>query len=453
MSPSKSNLPSRIFVDASHTLPSGLNGGVQRVVRNLCKYIPRLANTHTKVVVGRGAGFDGVDVEQELKSRRSVHEIRSNVLNHMPDSYVRSASLLCKLLPVPVMRRWLLPLPGHQGIFKLPLMCYERLTVKQPERGKVEPGAGDVLVIPDAYWAHSEVWPAIRQAQARGAYIVSVVYDLIPLTHPHFVAEGAPESFKEYLHEIAIHSDMIVAISDTVRAEVAEMLPQYWPNEDLCRDIRCFDLGAQFQQKSGFVRPEIKRVFSEDGLDNPYLMVATFDPRKNHAYLLDAFEKIWEKSPDQKLCFVGRVGWLSEDLIERIWSHPRFCTHLFALHDVSDSELTYCYQKARAICFPSITEGFGLPIIEALWYGRQVFASDTAIHREVGKDECTYCDLQDPGDLANKILDWESQIGRESPCREATVRPIGWEQSSKLLLDHFLDGYAKRLKNSRRAAA
>lgn len=290
-----------------------------------------------------------------------------------------------------------------------------------------------MLILPDAYWAKEEVWPAVARARNKGAKTAVVVYDLIPLTHPQFVSPKATASFKRYLKNVAEHADMIVAISDTVRHQIKALLntPEY---NTQCKHFASFELGAEFQQPSGKVRESVKKVFAEDAKNAPHLMVATFDPRKNHHYAMDAFEKIWETEPKRKLCFIGRVGWLCEDVVERLQKHPRFGKQLFGLHDVSDAELNYCYQRARSVIFPSIVEGFGLPIVEALWHGRHVFASDTAIHREVGRDECNYCDLANPTSLAQQILAWESQHDEISPARQSSYQPVSWQQSIESLI-------------------
>lgn len=426
---SSSNVPNRIFVDASHTFKSGLNTGVQRVVRNACT----LAGDSTEcqsvnTVVLASGHFSLADLRAETEARRSLHEIRRDVLAHMPETYKSISRCICKLLPFPTLRRWLLPEAGHHGMFKIPLKAYEKWLSRRDARKTVQPGAGDLLILPDAYWARSEIWPAVKEAKSRGAKVAVLLYDLIPLTHPQFVPEQAVEPFREYLQSVAEHADMTVAISDTVRRQVEELFgqPDYATN---CQHFSSFELGAEFQLAQGSVRDHIRAVFTEEAVNAPHLMVATFDPRKNHHYALDAFEKVWEKHPSRKLCFIGRVGWLCSDVIERIQNHPRLGKQLFALHDVSDAELNYCYQRARSVLFPSIVEGFGLPIVEALWHGKHVFASGTEIHREVGRNECSYCDLSSSGSLADQILEWELQQSEVSPVRDSAYEPVSWAQS------------------------
>jgi len=202
-------------------------------------------------------------------------------------------------------------------------------------------------------------------------------------------------------------------------------------------------LGAELSLVQGQLRPELKRLFETDVAmpekKSPYLMVATFDPRKNHHYLLDAFDRIWEKQQDLKLCLIGRVGSLCEDVIERIHNHPRLNKQLFTYNDVKDYELQHCYQNCRGVIFPSIVEGFGLPIVESLWFGKRTFASNTPIHREVGQNDCVYFDLQSPDSLVKEIELWE--LVADKPNALPTRKPTSWEQSSRQLIHQCLVAY------------
>ena len=340
--------PRRFLVDTSNTLRSGLNTGVQRVVRNVCKYTPLVASTlDTEVVVTGARGFQSVAKMRQSPQKTRVRHLKADVLRHLPKTYVQSATSLCNWIPSNKLKSWLLPQPGHAGIFKLPLQCLE--ATLGPDRDALIEGLGkgDLILLPDAYWAQKSVWKPVIEARRNGAFIATLVYDLIPLTHPQFVAKGVPQSFRQYFKQVARNSDLIVAISNTVREEVVAALPDLLPKEDYCRDVRSFQLGSELNPLKATVRPGLADVFPVDARNCPYLMVATFDPRKNHHYLLDAFERIWEQDPSRKLCLIGRVGWLCGDIIQRITSHSRFGRQLFMLNDLTDAELNYCYQRAR----------------------------------------------------------------------------------------------------------
>jgi alpha-1,2-rhamnosyltransferase len=250
---------------------------------------------------------------------------------------------------------------------------------------------------------------------------------------------------------------LIVAISKTVRDDVLRFIEDEMAlcSMPLCRDVRFFKLGAEIHYTEGSVRPEIAGLFSASRRNSPYLMVGSFDPRKNHHQAIDAFEQLWGEDPNLKLCMFGRKGSMCEDVIERIRNHPMLDRGLYVFHDANDAELLHAYQHASGVLLPSIVEGFGLPIVESLWHGKKTFVSDTPIHREVGGDQCEFFELGSPSALANAILAWESQregagARNTNPSRSL---PTTWEGSAEQLLDQCLDAYASRAGISRSRAA
>src|SRR6185295_17613573 len=88
------------------------------------------------------------------------------------------------------LKKWLLPPPGHLGFFRLPVSLLEnmqRLAGRAPRHGsELGIGKGDVLLLPDNYWAKMEVWEYVQAARANGAFTVVMVCDIIPLTHPQY---------------------------------------------------------------------------------------------------------------------------------------------------------------------------------------------------------------------------------------------------------------------------
>lgn len=437
------NYPQRVFIDGTYTLCSGKSSGIERVVRNIIRHSHSLPNGQAaQVVIAHRNQFIALTDELMAALQRPA-DMQKSVINWMPKAYRSLAQLLCKLIPARKLRQWLIPETGHLGLFKLPHSAYEYMVRCQVARQaeKLQLGDGDLLILPDAYWTQRHIWSAVANARKNGAMVASIVYDLIPLTHPEFVGTKRQKSFLEYLEYVATSSDLIVAISATVRDQVRSFLPAICDAESHCHDIRSFQLGAELSATSGEVRSFVSDIF--EAQETPYLMVATFDPRKNHRYLIDAFELLWKKRPKAKLCLIGRIGWLCQEILVELERHQRRNQQLFVFHDLSDAELQYCYRQSRGVILPSIVEGFGLPIVESLWYGQKTFASDTPIHREVGADDCSYFSLSDPNSLVEAIMDWETQL--LSPRPALPIRqPLGWSESCDQLFDRCLDAYRAR---------
>ena len=298
----------------------------------------------------------------------------------------------------------------------------------------------DLLLLLDASWG-KRIWPAVRQAKKKGAAIGVMIHDLIPVHYPQFFPAKLAPMFRKWLEDAIRHADFFLCNSQATLRDLEQYL-QHAPGlaTPAAVHLDTFRLGADLPQ----IATEVTEVQARDDLrsfftagTNCYLSVCTIEPRKNHTYLLDAFECVWQTSPDTRLCIAGKVGWGCEHVLARIRNHPRYGKSLVMFHDLSDAELYFCYRHAKAFIFPSIVEGFGLPIVEALRHGLRVLASDTPVHREVGEEHCQYFPLDDVNSLVRMV----SQIDRELPrgaSRRISPRVVTWEQSSRELLTKSL---------------
>lgn len=430
----------RIFIDGSHTVPSGKNTGIERVVRSLLangkQAAERLSLPIPQLVTQYNGDFFQAN-SRVLRYFRWLARIEANPRSFMPAWYVRGTEAICRTLGLKTLRKWILPQSGHLGLLKLPHSLCNHLARSSMRWGAkpIAPTANDLFILPDAYWTQRNIWEAAADARSRGATVASVIYDLIPLTHPDFVGKKRSEGFRKYLHQTIENSDLLVAISKTVKLQVEEYIREHRATfQNVPSKVSHFVLGAELELKQGAIRPTVQEVFSQEKTAKTFLMVATFDPRKNHGYVLDAFERLWEQGQDVQLCLVGRVGALCDDLIRRIHEHPAFGKQLFVFHDMQDAELHYCYQNCSGVLLPSTVEGFGLPIVESLWFGKATYASNTTIHREVGRDACVYFELDDPQSLVDLILPGSTVV--EEPNREKNFcKPFSWSDSTTQLLE------------------
>jgi glycosyltransferase involved in cell wall biosynthesis len=305
--------------------------------------------------------------------------------------------------------------------------------------GESEPvafGAEDVLLLPDAYWACGEVWPAVERARAAGAASVPVVYDLIPMQHPAIYGADGAAMFRRYLAAVVAHADLIVTISETVARDLAaETSAVRFPRR--APEIVPWRLGCDLPDAGGVVRPDVRALFDGRQPDSPFLVVGAIEPRKNHGLVLDAFERLWENPATShvRLAIVGRAGFKSEPTLKRIKSDPRYGSHLFLLSDLDDTEIDHAYRNARAVVFASIAEGFGLPIVEALRHGQTVIASDLPIHREVGGVACDYFDVAAPGRLADAVARHEERHRSVAAAHRLGPEPATWATAAARLID------------------
>ncbi|HND53560.1 MAG TPA: glycosyltransferase family 1 protein [Pirellulaceae bacterium] len=420
----------RIFFDCTATIRDGMRTGIQRVVRNLMVSGPAAA-AELGVECRPVSCFDGVwysvekpppddrdGASEPASDRRSLgtklKEFGGWVLHRLRKALIPKKLYMASRAG---WRRW-----------------HRRLT--QPKH-RFRPG--DILVLPDVFWGSDDP-PTLDAARAAGATLGLVSYDLIPILHREFVTDSFHCQFRDWLHETVRKVDFLVAISRSVRDEVRAYLDQHEPQLGPASEyVSWFPLGVRLDMARTDVpvRPHLTNWFASSQR-KPCLVVCTLEPRKNHRVLLDAFEQVWQRDPEARLCVVGRAGWLCDDLVRRMQEHSRFGRELIWFHDLGDSELAYCYDNSATFVFPSFTEGYGLPIAEALQHGLRVLASDIPVHREIGGLHCEYFDPRRPDQLATLI---ETHAKNET-CDE--YHPTDWLESARMLWREALRLAARR---------
>ncbi len=462
-------MPKRVFFDATHTLLSGKNSGIERLVRSLLNEFESISlesrsepgAVATKQVVFTYLGQFYPVNQKIFDDLRKVAAWREDVVGCLPAFYTKFARAVCKLFPSATIKKLLLPSSGHLGIFKLLQNYREARCLNKIQRATtpIIPTSDDLFLCPDAYWPKNRFWEAAAQARQAGATFSIVLFDLIPVSHTELVGEKQRIAFEEYLIHLASTANLVLAISKTVRDQFCDYLVSKGIDRETWPTISWFPLGGNLPAKlptvhsndktSGSlardsdhpVREQISKLFDRTRHATPYLMVASFEPRKNHRFLLDVFDEIWRTNPELPLCLVGRIGWQCNELLQRIESHPMLNRNLFVFHDLSDNELVHCYENARGVVLPSLVEGFGLPVVESLRSNRRLFVSDIPIHREVGSSDCVYFSLDSTTNLVNAICDWELEIASGSSIDHPNTQSqiVSWKQSFNVFFQTSLE--------------
>lgn len=305
--------------------------------------------------------------------------------------------------------------------------------VDQSRAIEMECHADDTLVLLDSSW-HADFFSVAEGLKAKGVGIVSVIYDLIPLTHPQFCDEGLVRVFEQWFDWIIRTADGFIAISETISNQVQTEAQWRLGREiSAARWFDHFHLGSELDQANpaAVVRQDVQQMCKKRSV---YLMVSTIEPRKNHAYLLKAFEALWAEGDEVALCFVGKIGWKTQELIDRIVNHPELGKRLFMFNDLSDRELEYCYSNSKALVFPSFVEGFGLPLVEAMQRGLPAMASDIPVFREIGGESMAYFGLSEPETLCRLVRTYENTGIFPAAKSLKEWRWLSWKDSAEQLM-------------------
>lgn len=422
------------YIDCTQTVKNGTLSGIPRVVGNIVTRLPeqcrRLEIDFVPVlaVAGRFYRVDRLSANGFSLSRtliRSGASLRNGVDRVMKrgESGENCAETVASAIP----HRGGL----HSGVISL---CREiaSLLFRAAYRadgiisGKpVTFANGDLLLLADAFWNH-DLMAAIRAVNGTPR-IFLMVYDLIALTHDEVYEKEHRVTFVSYLNSLLERVEGVLCISkftlDSVREYVGKRRPEI-------RLDYCY-LGCDIVPRhgGGSVREEVRTACANPAT---YLMVSTIEPRKNHHFVLSAFELLWSRGSQATLCIVGRKGWLCDDMVARISESSYLGRSLFFFSDLDDDELDYCYQKSRAVLMASSVEGFGLPLVEAMHYGKPLFASDIPVFREVGDDYPVFFGLESPSLLADAIELYEAG---ELPHDFTPRSWLSWDEAVATLLD------------------
>lgn len=422
----------RIFIECTHTLGTDLNTGIQRVVRNILNETQGL-RSKTKieaipVVIEDGKFFRAAKRNKVVKElHRFANRLQTKFASDRPNRPVAKR-----------MRKLLYP--------KTLVRALHRATSEDAAR-LIEFRSHDVLLMLDSSW-HLPAWDSIKQARENGCVVGAVYYDLIPVQYPQYFTEPTLQVFGDWLNNALEHCQFFASISGTTSDYLREYaLKHQYPTQVAGQDrFDSFKLGADIcRSSSSQIRESLRNIFANSN-SAPWLSVGTVEPRKNHRYLIDAFDEVYRQNPNACLCIAGKEGWKVEELVERIRNHPELNKRLFWFSDLTDAELQFAYQNSKALIFPSIIEGFGLPIVEAMHYGLPAFASDTKIHREVGGQNCNYFGLEDPQTLAAQILKAETNGLEGFQQAPQGYKPTTWQESALELISKCADFH--RLINS-----
>lgn len=274
----------------------------------------------------------------------------------------------------------------------------------------------------------------LQKLKNKNIRIAAMIYDLIPITHPHYLVEQTRLRFMSYLMAHLKYADLLIANSKSVAADIDAL---YESLHLAKKPVAVVPLGADFSKTAGGNAGEIDPIAKEIVARGPYtLTVGSLEPRKNHKVIVDAYEQSIAAAGIQTV-FVGRKNWATDDLFARIEGNPNFGKGLYHLNGMNDATVEYLYQHAFLVIFASYAEGFGLPTIEALCAGVPVLASDVPIMREIGGAYCDYFPPDDAKKLGALVTRYakDKQAYAAKKKLVAGFRPQDWETTERMLFE------------------
>ncbi|AMN40075.1 glycosyltransferase [Rhodoplanes sp. Z2-YC6860] len=289
---------------------------------------------------------------------------------------------------------------------------------------------GDCLFAPGSFWLGGYAPQMAAMARSGGAIVAAFVHDVMLLSHPRWTAPYHSEQFRRGIEGFLPLCSAVVCNSENTLQELRAHAG--WAVRgatSVCRlaDVPDTGIAAATVSEREDIHDLVKRTYA--------LFVSTLIPRKNHRLLLLAWQRLWSR-------FGERTPWLllagdgaPDAATAQLLAQPQSFGHrVMRLTGVSDGDLEVLYRHAWLTVYPSLGEGYGLPVAEALARGKVCLATTCGGLAEIAPDLVDVIDAHDPEMLAGKLASYidrpESLTQREDAIR-AKYRATRWSDTAR----------------------
>jgi glycosyltransferase involved in cell wall biosynthesis len=295
--------------------------------------------------------------------------------------------------------------------------------------------AGDTLAVLGSPWSQPDYGMLVERLKKRhGIRFAMLIYDLIPLVRPEFCDRGLVMLFSAFMRSTLPLGDRLMAISEASATDTAAWAARAG------MPIRHRPIAIPIG--TGFSLPNEFAPLPDGIVAGGYaLFVSTIEARKNHVLAFRAWRRLLEEMPAERvpaLVFAGRVGWMVADLMQQIRNAGELGGKLVVVENPDDATLAALYRGARFTLFPSLYEGWGLPVSESLAFGKVCLASNSTSIPEAGGRFCLYHDpdsVTEATALYRRAIEEAGLIKGLEATIEAEYRPTPWSVTARSVLD------------------
>jgi glycosyltransferase involved in cell wall biosynthesis len=288
---------------------------------------------------------------------------------------------------------------------------------------------------PDVLWMPVHNMPIVRRKSLK---TVVTIHDLAFKIFPDYFPEKDLRKLN-MLSDLAIkNANRIIAVSEATKKDIIRFYPMVDP-ESITVVYHGFD-GKIFQD--ALLQQNASATLGKFKLESAkYLLyVGAIQPRKNLEVLIEAFEKIKISNPELKMVFAGAPAWKFEATMEKI-RRSKFRKDIIITGTVGFSDLAVLYKNAEVFVFPSLYEGFGIPVLEAMACGTPVVVAKNSSLTEVAGEGALYFETQSSDELmecVRRILH-DDQLRRDLIEKGfAQAKNFSWEKCASETLDIIL---------------
>ena len=291
---------------------------------------------------------------------------------------------------------------------------------------------GAFLVNLGTSWWLSNYFLHVRHAQReRGIHYVPFVHDFIPVITPEHCVRRLTQDFLSWTLGVFGHADFYLVNSHSTRTDlhrVAGILGHTVPEAN----IAVIPLDADFRREDVVPAPVADLADWDLAPDSFVLFVSTIESRKNHQLVFRAWRELLDRYDADRvpeLVCVGSHGWLNETVYRMLEEDPALAGKVRMLSHLSDGHLALLYQSCLFTVYPSLYEGWGLPVTESLCYGKVPLISNSSSLPEAGGEFATYVDAGNLDGLVAELerlsFDRDSRLAQEQRIRTG-FKPRQW---------------------------
>lgn len=309
------------------------------------------------------------------------------------------------------------------------LICYRSFV--DPEL-KFQPG--DRLICLGAGWSALDAFAHASGSDWKAGSspeIVMLVHDLIPLIMPSMPGTVDERLFVHWLQRMMEMNATFLFYSSSTEKDFGAWCQGQGVPSIFARRFRLADELISFS--GGTIRDEVRQLEHKDYM----LCVGSIMGRKNGKTLIQALRLLQARYPGKPFPTLVLGGSTTRGDLETLLRGGTGEEDIILIDKPNDVELSFLYRHCRFTVFPSLYEGWGLPIGESLWHGKLCATSNCSSMPEVGGDACEYFDAKSFVDIARALetLIFDSRYLADRTSAIRRERLVTWRRSAELLLD------------------
>ncbi|QQG44790.1 MAG: glycosyltransferase family 4 protein [Candidatus Roizmanbacteria bacterium] len=260
--------------------------------------------------------------------------------------------------------------------------------------------------------------------------IVVTIHDLSYFYYPQEFLKKDLYKLENWTKLAVEKSKKIIAVSKNTKKDIVKFYQT--PDEKI--DV----VYNGFKAKTSPSQSLVKKILSRYELrtTNYILYVGTLQPRKNLEVLIEGFKKVSETEKGWKLVLVGKKGWLYNEIFNQVKNLGLEDKVIFTGY-LPDDEVAALYSQAFCFVLPSLYEGFGIPILEAMSYSCPVITSFSSSLPEIGGEAALYLTPDDVNDLVDEIMALKDENTRKDLIKKGLerVKLFSWEKCAQETLE------------------